>query len=163
VRVEDDWAVITVAEAFTRFAGWNPVEAYDADRFDLDLMRLVEPALPRDRPCVLTGYPAAAAALARLDPADPRVAERWELYAGGVELANAYTELTDPAEQERRFRDCGEVRRKMGKPDYPLDRDFLDALREGMPACGGAALGVDRLAMLLAGADSLDAVIAFRQ
>jgi lysyl-tRNA synthetase class 2 len=162
IRVDGEWAVITVSDAFTRFAGWDPVAAYDADRFDLDLMRRVEPALPVDRPCVLTGYPAAAAALARLDPADPRVAERWELYAGGVELANAYTELTDPAEQEKRFLECAEARRKMGRPVYPMDEPFLEALRSGLPSCGGAALGVDRLAMLLAGVDSLDAVRAFR-
>jgi lysyl-tRNA synthetase class 2 len=162
VAVGGEWAMITVSEAFTRFAGWDPVEGYDEDRFELDLMSKVEPALPMDRPCVLTGYPAAAAALARLDPADPRVAERWELYVGGVELANAYTELTDVGEQERRFRECAEARGKLGKPVYPMDGDFLSALREGMPSCGGAALGVDRLAMLLAGADSLDAVMAFR-
>lgn len=162
VEVGAEWAVWTVSHAFTTFAGWDPVAAYEADRFDFDLMRRVEPALPKDRPCVLTGYPAEAAALARLDPADPRIAERWELYAGGVELCNAYTELTDPVEQERRFRDCAQARVKLGKGTYPLDRGFLDALRDGMPACAGAALGVDRLAMLLAGADSLDAVIAFR-
>lgn len=162
VRVDGEWEVLTVSGAFTRFAGWDPVAAYDADRFEMDLMRLVEPALPKDRPCVLTGYPAEAAALSRLDPADPRVAERWELYAGGVELANAYTELTDGAEQEKRFRECADARRRMGKAVYPMDEAFLSALREGMPPCGGAALGVDRLAMLLAGADSLDAVLAFR-
>ncbi len=162
INVGGEWAVLTVSEAFTRFAGWDPVVSYDEDRFEMDLMRLVEPALPRDRPCVLTGYPAAAAALARLDPADPRVAERWELYAGGVELANAYTELTDAAEQEKRFEECAEARRKLGKVVYPLDEGFLQALRAGMPPCGGVALGVDRLAMLLAGKDSLEAVTAFR-
>ncbi len=162
VRVGGEWSVITVAEAFSRFAGWNPVEDYDEARFELDLMRKVEPALPMDRPCVLTGYPAAAAALSRLDPTDPRVAERWELYVAGVELANAYTELTDAVEQEKRFRECADERRRLGKPVYPLDPDFLKALQAGMPACGGAALGVDRLAMLLAGGDSLDAVMAFR-
>ncbi len=162
VTVDGEWAEWTVSEAFSRLAGWDPVVHFDADRFDLDLMRRVEPAMPADRPCVLSGYPAAAAALARLDPADPRVAERWELYAGGVELANAYTELTDAAEQEARFRACAEARRKLGKPVYPVDEDFLKALRAGMPPCGGVALGVDRLAMLLAGADSLDAVMAFR-
>ncbi len=162
VAVGGEWPVITVSDAFTRFAGWDPVAAYEADRFELDLMRKVEPALPLDRPCVLAGYPAAAAALSRLDPADPRVAERWELYVGGVELANAYTELTDATEQENRFRECAEARRQLGKPVYPVDPDFLSALKSGMPACGGAALGVDRLAMLLAGADSLDAVMAFR-
>ncbi|MFO7534957.1 MAG: EF-P lysine aminoacylase EpmA [Kiritimatiellia bacterium] len=163
VDVGAAWAVLTVSEAFRTFAGWDPAEAYDADRFDLDLMQKVEPALPRDRPCVLTEYPAAAAALARLKPGDARVAERWELYAGGVELANAYTELTDPDEQESRFHECAEARRRLGKTLYPLDRAFLGALRSGMPPCAGVALGVDRLAMLFAGAESLDGVMAFRE
>ena len=162
VDVGGPWAVWTVSEAFQRLAGWDPAAAWDPDRFELDLMRRVEPAMPADRPCVLAGYPAAAAALARLDPDDPRVAERWELYAGEVELANAYTELTDPGEQEARFRACAAERQALGKVVYPVDQPFLDALRAGLPPCSGAALGLDRLAMLLAGADSLDAVIAFR-
>ncbi len=162
IALDGPWEILTVADAFRRWAGWNPVEAFDADRFDLDLVDRVEPAMPRDRPVVLTGYPAAAAALARLKPSDPRVAERWELYVGGVELANAYSELTDPAEQRARFEDCAADRRARGRDVYPLDEAFLESLAS-MPPAGGVALGVDRLAMLLAGTASLDAVMAFRE
>jgi len=89
------WEVLTVAEAFKTFAGWNPVEHFDADRFDLDMINKVEPNLPTACPMVLMDYPTAVAALARRKPEDPRVAERWELYIGGIEIANAFSELTD--------------------------------------------------------------------
>jgi lysyl-tRNA synthetase class 2 len=155
------WLVLTVREAFLAWAGWDPVADYDADRFDLDLVNRVEPALPRDRPVVLTEYPAAAAALARLKPGDPAVAERWELYIGGLEIANAYGELTDPQAQRARFLACAEARRALGRDVYPLDEPFLGALEAGMPPSGGIALGVDRLVMLLCGAESIDEVRSF--
>lgn len=156
------WERLTVAEAFQRWAGWNPVAAWDEDRFNTDLVERVEPNLPRDVPTVLTDYPAPAAALARRKPSDPQVAERWELYIGGLELANAYSELTDPAEQRARFEECARARRALGKEVYPLDESFLAALAN-LPPAGGIALGVDRLAMLLADAPSLDGIIAFRE
>lgn len=156
------WERIPVAEAFQRWAGWNPATAWDAERFDLDLVEKVEPNLPRGVPVVLTDYPAPAAALARRKPADPQLAERWELYIGGLELANAYSELTDPAEQRARFEACARDRRALGKDAYPLDEAFLAALAK-MPPSGGIALGVDRLAMLFADARSLDDVMAFRE
>jgi lysyl-tRNA synthetase class 2 len=154
--------VIEVAEAFRRWAGWDPVAAFDEDRFDLDLVDKVEPTLPRDRPVVLIHYPQACAALARCRPEPPHAAERWELYLDGVEIANAYSELTDAAEQRRRFAAWGDWRARQGKPVYPLDEAFLDALPH-LPPCGGIALGVDRLAMVLHGARELDAVLAFRE
>ena len=156
------WEKFTVADAFVRWAGWDPVQRYDADRFNADLVEKVEPALPRDVPVVLKDYPAEAAALSRRKPGEPGVAERWELYLGGVELANAYTELTDPVEQRARFAACAEERRKLGKEVYPLDEEFLAALAD-VPPCGGIALGVDRLVMLLANATSLDEVMAYRE
>ena len=156
------WERITVADAFTQWAGWNPVESFDADRFDLDLVEKVEPNLPADVPVILTDYPAEAAALARRKASQPRVAERWELYIGGLELANAYSELTDAREQRERFVACAEARRAAGKDVYPIDEDFLAALAN-LPAAGGIALGVDRLVMLLADARTLDDVIAFRE
>lgn len=161
IALDGPWESLSIAEAFERHAGWNPVAAFDADRFDLDLVSKVEPALPRDRPVVLMEYPAAAAALARLKLGDPRVAERWELYLGGVEIANAFTELADPVEQRARFESCAADRAARGKPVYPIDEAFLAALAR-MPPAGGVALGVDRLTMLLAGADTLDAVLPFR-
>ncbi len=162
-RADAPWLELTVSEAFRRHAGWDPVAAWDADRFDLDLVERVEPALPRDRGVVLRDYPAAAAALARLKPDDPRVAERWELYLGGVEIANAYSELADAAEQRARFEQSARDRAARGKPVYSLDEAFLAALAAGLPPSGGAALGVDRLVMVLIGAERVDEVIAFSE
>lgn len=156
------WERITVADAFLRFAGWDPTTAYDEERFMLDLVEKVEPRLPADVPVVLTDYPAEAAALARRKPGHLNVAERWELYIGGLELANAYSELTDPAEQRARFEACAAARSAKGKDLYPLDEDFLAVLKD-LPPSGGIALGVDRLVMLLADAPTLDEVIAFRE
>ena len=160
--VAGPWSVTTVSDAFRRWAGWDPAARFDADRFDMDLVEKVEPSLPRDVPVVLIDYPAAAAALSRLKADDPRVAERWELYLDGVEIANAYSELTDPALQRARFDECAQRRRALGKPVYPLDEEFLDALGR-MPPAGGIALGVDRLAMVLAGAPTIGDVTAFRE
>ena len=161
IDVSAPWQQLTVRKAFQLHAGWDPVAAYDADRFDGDMVNKVEPALPCDCPCILTDYPAAAAALARLKPDDPAVAERWELYLGGLEIANAYSELTDAAAQRARFTACNAERRKAGRAAYPLDEPFLTALQHGLPPCGGIALGVDRLAMLLCGAQTIDEVRAF--
>ncbi|MDZ4200308.1 MAG: amino acid--tRNA ligase-related protein [Kiritimatiellia bacterium] len=159
----EPWRVLGVSEAYRKWAGWDPAAAWDADRFDLDWADCVEPRLRLlGVPVALTDYPAAAAALARLKPGDPTRAERWELVICGVELANAYSELTDAGEQRRRFSDCARDRAARGRPVYPMDEAFLAALDAGMPAAGGCALGIDRLAMLLAGGDSLDSVLAFR-
>ena len=155
------WERVPVREAYRRWAGWDPVEDWDAERFDLDMALKVEPALPRDRAVVLFGYPAQAASLARLSPDDPRVAERWELYLGGMEIANAFGELADPAEQRRRFEAAREEKIACGETPMPLDEEFLDALPAIPGPAGGAALGVDRLCMLLCGADEIDAVRAF--
>ena len=152
------FAHLTVREAYLRWAGWDPVEAWDQNRFDFDMATKIEPNLP-EKPLFLTDYPAPAASLARLKASDPRVAERWELYVGGMELANAFTELTDPAEQRRRFEAARAERRALGEADYPLDEEFLSALAH-MPRAGGVALGVDRLVMLACGATSIDEVRA---
>ena len=154
------WERVPVREAYRRWAGWDPVEDWDAERFDLDMALKVEPALPRDRAVVLFGYPAQAASLARLSPDDPRVAERWELYLGGMEIANAFGELADPAEQRRRFEAAREEKIACGETPMPLDEDFLADLAR-MPPAGGAALGVDRLAMVLLDAPDIDSVRAF--
>ncbi|MCC5844822.1 MAG: EF-P lysine aminoacylase GenX [Verrucomicrobia bacterium] len=155
----------TVRDAFWLWAGWDPVEAFDEDRFDLDLVEKVEPRLAEfPVPVILTDFPAARAALARLkegaEGAAP-VAERWELYLAGMELANAYTELTDAAEQRARFEACGRARAERGQEVYPLDEEFLTALEKGMPACAGIALGVDRLMMILAETGSIMDVRSF--
>lgn len=140
----------TIADAFRRHAGWDPTAEYDEDRFTVDLVEKIEPCLPRDRAVILKDYPAEAAALARCRPGTPPVAERWELYLGGLELANAFSELTDAAEQRRRFEEWTRARQRTGQAVYALDERFLSALEEGMPPSGGVALGIDRLVMLLA-------------
>jgi lysyl-tRNA synthetase class 2 len=161
IDLEAEWRRLTVRDAFLSFAGWDPLVAFDADRFDVDLVERVEPGLPTDRPSVLTDYPPPLAALARCRPDHPPVAERWELYVGGIELANAFSELTDPREQRLRFERCAAARREAGREVYALDESFLAALESGMPPAGGVALGIDRLVMLLAGASSVSGVQAF--
>ena len=161
VDLANGWEIMTISEAFTAKAGWDPLLNFDADRFDIDLVNRVEPALPVDRPVVLKEYPAPLAALARLKPGSPGVAERWELYVGGIELANAYSELTDAVEQRRRFEDCASKRMAAGKQVYPVDEKFMAALETGLPDCAGVALGIDRLVMLLSGAVSIGEVRAF--
>lgn len=154
------WEELTVREAFRRYAGWDPVADFDAERFDTDMALAVEPALPRDRPVVLIDYPAQAASLSRLRPDDARVAERWELYLGGIELANAFGELTDPTEQRARFEAARAEKIALGETPFALDEDFLSALA-AMPPSGGAALGVDRLCMVLLDQAEIDGVRAF--
>ncbi len=128
------------------------------DVFSRILVQKIEPGIGNGRATLLTEYPAAQAALARRSASDPRVAERFELYACGVELANAFGELTDPAEQRRRFEaDMAEKQRIYGER-YPIDDDFLAALAH-MPPASGAALGFDRLVMLATGATNIEQVI----
>lgn len=155
-----EWIEIPVREAFRRYAGWDPIEAFDPDRFDLDMALVIEPSLPRNRPCVLIDYPAPAASLSRLSPADSRIAERWELYLGGLELANAFGELTDPAEQRARFQRARQEKIALGEPAFDLDEEFLSAL-PNMPPSGGAAMGVDRLCMVLLELDDIENVRPF--
>jgi lysyl-tRNA synthetase class 2 len=162
LSLHSEWRRIAVRDAFLQWAGWDPVENWDEERFNIDLVEKVEPALPRSVPVVLTDYPAPVAALARRKPDDPRVAERWELYIGGLELANAYSELTDPIEQRARFEEAARARRARGKEVYPIDEDFLSELSH-MPPSGGIALGFDRLVMLFADAATIDEVLAFRE
>jgi lysyl-tRNA synthetase class 2 len=161
VDLAPPWERIEVADAFARHAGWRPDGAPDALRFTRDLVEVVEPALPRDRPVFLVGYPATMASLARIDPANPERAERFELYAGGMELANGFAELADPVEQRARFEAELELRERRGAACPPIDERFLAALERGLPASAGIALGVDRLVMLFTGAESIDDVVAF--
>lgn len=167
-------------EAFLRHAGFDPlpldaaalalaaraagVRVQDGtswdDAFTQVLLELVEPALGLDRPVFLTEYPASQAALSRLKPGDPRVAERFELYAGGLELCNGFSELTDPAEQRARFLQEQAERARLGRAVFPLDERLLAALAS-MPPAGGVAVGVDRLLMLLTGARTIAEVLLF--
>ena len=128
-----------------------------SDLFSRLLSEKVEPKLGVGRPTILCDYPASEAALARLSPRDPRVAERFELYACGVELANAFGELTDAAEQRRRFERAMRLKAELYGESYPLDEDFLSCLPY-MGEASGAALGFDRVAMLVSGAQTIEDV-----
>ncbi len=156
---------LPVREAFRRYASVPDAAALaaaDPARYFELLVDRVEPALKRhDRPVLLVEYPLSEAALSRPVPHDPTVAERFELYVGGVELSNGYGELVDAAEQRRRFERERERRAAAGLPLYPCDDRFLAALEEGMPASAGNALGLDRLLALATGAPGIAAVLAF--
>lgn len=122
------------------------------------LLEKVEPQLGRGRPTILADYPLSLAALSRPKPEDPRLAERFELYVAGLELANAFSELTDPEEQRRRFEADMDLKQRLYGRRYPLDEDFLEALA-AMPPAAGIALGIDRLAMLATGAEEIEEVL----
>lgn len=169
---------LTMADAFTCYAGADllgtvgdaaalaasaqaslrPGEAWE-DLFFRLLLERIEPRIGRGHPTFLTHWPAAQAALARRDPRDPRVAERFELFLCGMELANAFVELTDAAEQRARFEEDRARRHALYGPDWPMDDDFLAALAFGMPPCAGIALGFDRLAMIASGANRIGQVL----
>ncbi len=125
------------------------------DLFHRACIDVVEPALSGCGACFLAGYPTALGAMARRRPGRPGVAERFEGFVAGVELVNGYEELTDPAEQEARLRALADRHRRSTGETLPVDPVFLDALRRGLPPCSGAALGVDRLVMLLLGKSSI--------
>jgi len=125
------------------------------DLFFRACLDVVEPALAERGACFLTGYPASLAAMARRRPGRPEVAERFEGFVAGVELVNGYEELTDPAEQEERLLTLAERHRRSTGETLPVDPGFLAALRRGLPPCAGAALGVDRLVMLLLRKDDI--------
>ena len=185
--VMQPWQYLTVHEAFERFAGLDlaacigteplspdlaamraacagiGVRVTDGDSWDDLYFRValdkVEPNLGIGAPCILHDYPIHQAALSRPKKDAPHLAERFELYACGVELANAFSELTDANEQRRRFAADMTLKRQLYGYDYPIDEDFLAALQHGLPDCAGIALGVDRLIMLLAGASRIEEVL----
>ena len=146
---------ITVEEAFRRYAGVSTREAEKLDRFDELMVTKIEPELGRGRLTFLTDYPADRASLARLRADNPAVAERWELYIEGIELANAFGELTDAAEQKARFRAALEFRAAHGMHPYPAAVEFFAALDRGLPQSSGCAMGLDRLAMIFCDADDI--------
>jgi len=154
------WEAFSVRQAFQRYAGCSMEEALEKDLFDETMVHEIEPKLGREKPTFLYDYPAQRGALARLKPEDATVAERFELYIGGLELANGFSELVDPEEQRRRFEKENENRRLMGKAIYSFPEKFLSELKEMLPAAG-IALGVDRLLMVLLNVPSIDDVVAF--
>ena len=180
------WQRLTVAEAFFRHAGIDllatapdpqtpdvallaseaarigiaphPGDDWETLFFRIFLER-IEPHLGIEAPTILYDYPVAMAALSRRKPDDHRLAERFELYVCGLELANAFGELTDPAEQRRRFTADQARKQALYGETYPIDEDFLAALEYGLPDCAGIALGFDRLVMLATGAEHIEEVL----
>jgi elongation factor P--(R)-beta-lysine ligase len=160
VTLTPPWERLTVAAAFARYAPLAADEAVATGRFDELLVEYIEPHLGIGRPTFLHDYPAPLAALARRQPENPMVAERFEIYIQGLELANGFSELTDPAEQRQRFIEELILIEAAGGQAGPLPDKFLAAL-EGMEAAAGIALGLDRLAMLFGGVDLIDEVVTF--
>jgi len=160
ISLRSPWPRITVAQTFNQFAALPMEVALKDNRFDELMVREIEPRLGLDKPVFIYDYPASRAALARLKPDDRTVAERFELYIGGLELCNGFSELTDPVEQKMRFEWEQERRRFSGKAPYPMPKKFLSALHD-MPDAGGNAFGIDRLVMLFADTLNIDDVVAF--
>jgi lysyl-tRNA synthetase class 2 len=160
IDLQTPWERLTVADAFDRYGSRSLQQALAEDRFDEIISFEIEPRLGSHKPTFLIEYPSELAALARRHPQRPHVAERFELYIAGLELANAFSELTDPVEQRQRFIDEEALRRNAGKPPYPSPENFLREL-ETMPEAAGIALGLDRLVMLLTDSAAIDEVVAF--
>lgn len=160
IDVEAPWPRMTVAEAFARHGSMSVTQALKHDCFDEIMGLEIEPHLGMDLPVFLMDYPAQCGALARLKPNRPEIAERFELYIGGLELCNGFSELTDPNEQRQRFKDEIYHRQMDGSLIYPMPEPFLEAL-EYMPASTGNALGIDRLIMLLSDEADIKEVVAF--
>ena len=159
-EVQPPWERMTVEDAL-QFHANVTLESLvdDEESFFRIWVEQVQPRLGGEQPVVVTDWPASMASLARIK--DNGMADRFEAFYRGVELCNGFGELTDPDEQRRRFERDQEQRRALGVAVYPIDERFLDALKSGMPESGGNALGVERLLMLLLGADSIQAVMPF--
>ena len=161
IDIRAPWERISVRDAFSRYASVSLEDALESNRFDEIMVEEIEPRFKElRRPVFLYDYPVSLGALARVKKTDPDVAERFELYMGGLELANAFSELTDAAEQRARFEEEQEDRRASGSVVYPMPEKFLAEL-PAMPEASGIALGVDRLAMIFTNSESIDDVVAF--
>ncbi|MCB9991818.1 MAG: EF-P lysine aminoacylase GenX [Rhodospirillales bacterium] len=176
-----EWQKLSVTQAFADYADIDlcayledtaafsaaieakGIRVADDDRWDDLFFRVmaekIEPYLGMDVPTFLYDYPVCMASLSRRKKTDPRFAERFELYVCGIELANAFSELTDPAEQEKRFHEDLATKKALYGETYPVDEDFLAALRHGLPESGGIALGIDRLVMLATGVDDIEQIL----
>ncbi|OQW93341.1 MAG: hypothetical protein BWK79_11670 [Beggiatoa sp. IS2] len=153
--------LITLQDYVTQFNIENP-QTLDRDTcLQLIMSQQIEPQLGHAQPAVITDFPASQAALARKNPQRPEVAERFEVYLQGVELANGFCELTDPIEQRFRFEQDLVKRQSLERLIPVLDENFLAALQAGLPACSGVALGLDRLFMLITGASHIREVLSF--
>ncbi|MCF8045257.1 MAG: EF-P lysine aminoacylase GenX [Desulfarculaceae bacterium] len=161
VDITGEFPRLSVTEAFDRYGSIPMEEALETGRFDEIISMDIEPNLGFEKPVFLYDFPAALGSLARLKPGNPESAERFECYIAGLELANGFSELTDPEEQRLRFEKEIEQRAQLEKSSAPMPEKFLADL-ENMPECAGAALGVDRLVMLFGNFASIDEAVAFK-
>jgi len=155
---------IEALKAATIKAGIEIVGMDDAPRdswLDLLMSEVVEKKLPLNCPVFIYDYPASQAALAKIRTGPPDVAERFELYINGMELANGFHELSDAKEQEQRFKKQQEQRKELGLQDIPIDNNLISALEQGLPGCAGVALGLERLLMVISGAKHINEVLSF--
>jgi lysyl-tRNA synthetase class 2 len=160
IALAKPWERISVKEAFWCYSQISMIEALERNLFDEIMVQDIEPRLGVGKPTFIYDYPAQRRAMARLKQEDQTVAERFELYIGGLELANAFSELIDSEEQRKHFLQENANRHALGKPSYPMPEKFLEEL-ENMTLSAGIALGVDRLVMVLLNAPAVDEVVAF--
>jgi lysyl-tRNA synthetase class 2 len=160
IDLSNPWERISVKEAFHCYARTSVPEALKKNLFDEIMVQDIEPNLGVEKPTVIYDYPAERGALARLKQEDSTVAERFELYIGGLELANGFSELVDSKEQRKRFHAENKNRQSLGKGIYSMPDKFLAEL-DDMPPSAGVALGVDRLAMVFLDSETIDEVVAF--
>jgi lysyl-tRNA synthetase class 2 len=160
IKLTPPWPRLSVSDAFKKLGSIPVHVALERGQFDDIMVEKIEPQLEQSRPIFLYDYPASRGALARLKPEDSRYAERFELYIGGLEICNAFSELIDPLEQRARFERELADRRESGKRVYPMPEKFLNALKD-MPEAAGNALGIDRLVLLFCDSKQIDDVIAF--
>lgn len=179
--INSSWERISVSEAFKKYAGIDTETMLDRDKlkeaskkkgYQVDdestweemwnqiIANEIEPKLGVNGPTIMYDFPVSQAALAK-KASDPRFAERWEVYLAGYELGNCFSELTDWVEQEARCKADLLERKKLGKTEYPMDHDFIEALKLGMPETGGIAVGVDRLVALFADTPSIADTLFF--
>jgi lysyl-tRNA synthetase class 2 len=154
------WERVSVREAFQSYSQVSMAEALERDLFDEVMVKDIEPRLGTGKPTFIYDYPSQRRAMARLKKEDKTLAERFELYIGGLELANAFSELIDPEEQRDHFLKENKDRHAFGKSPYPMPEKFLEDL-SNMPPSAGIALGVDRLVMVFLNATVIDEVVAF--
>ena len=153
--------LIRIISAHDKLSDWLEQEDCLDTLLQFIMAELIEPNIGDNKPCFVYNFPASQASLAKISLKDPRVAERFECYFKGIELANGFHELTDVAQQKLRFEQDNQTRTTLGKIEQDMDQHFISALEHGLPACAGVALGIDRLVMLALTVNKIDQVITF--
>lgn len=153
--------LIRIISAHDKLSDWLEQEDCLDTLLQFIMAELIEPNIGDNKPCFVYNFPASQASLAKISFKDPRVAERFECYFKGIELANGFHELTDVAQQKLRFEQDNQTRTTLGKIEQDIDQHFISALEHGLPACAGVALGIDRLVMLALTVNKIDQVITF--